>query len=173
MTRRVCLTGVESTGKSRLAPRLAARFGGVVMSEYGRDWAQTNGVDFHRNALAQIAAGHVAARAAIERQGPALIIEDTDIVMTSAWATMLHGRRDPDLAAIAATADLYLLFAADTPWVDDGTRQFGSDDRSRFDAVIRDELDQRGIAATDIAGDWAQREAAAVDAIAAMLASWS
>ena len=170
MTRRVCLVGVESTGKTILAPRLAARFGGVVMPEYGREWAEVHGVDFDPAALRQIAAGHIAARALVEASAPTVIIEDTDIVMTSAWAVMLHGHRDRNLTAIAATADLYLLFAPDTPWIDDGTRQFGGEERQRFDAIIRDELHQRGIGAIAISGNWAQREAAAVRAIATMLA---
>lgn len=167
--KRVCLIGVESTGKSTLAPRLAARFRGVVMPEYGRQWAQTHGLDFTPAALHAIAAGHVAMRAQLEAKRPALIVEDTDIVMTSAWATMLHGGRDPVLSAIPATADLYLRFAADTPWVADGTRQFTGDERLRFDAVITAELAARGIMAVPVAGDWATREATAMAAVAALL----
>ena len=166
---RVVLTGVESTGKSTLGPRLAARFGGAFVPEYGRDWAERHGLDFTTAALRRIAAGHIASRAAIAAADPPLIIEDTDIVMTSAWGQMLHGRRDPQLAAIPADADAYLLFAADTPWIDDGTRQFGGDDRQRFDAIIRAELAARGIAPVDVAGDWARREAAAVAVISALL----
>ena len=169
MTRRICLTGVESTGKSTLAPILAARFGGVVMPEYGRRWAEANGVDFTLEALRRVAAGHVAERIEIAAGNPALIVEDTDIVMTSAWARMLHGDRDPVLLSIAADADAYLLFAADTPWIDDGTRQFGGTDRQRFDAIIQAELAARGIVPVPITGDWAMREAAAAAAIAAVL----
>ncbi len=166
--KRICLTGVESTGKSTLAPLLAAHFGGVVLAEFGREWAETRGTNFTHEALYAIAIGHLAARAMIERRRPALIIEDTDIVMTSAWARMLHGTRDPALTAIPATADLYLLFAADTPWVDDGTRQFGGRERKLFDAIISDELALRGIVPVPIAGNWAEREATAIRAIASL-----
>jgi NadR type nicotinamide-nucleotide adenylyltransferase len=169
VTKRVCLTGVESTGKSALAPKLAARFGGVVMAEYGRTWAETYGLDFTPEALHEIAVGHLSARAAIEATRPKLIIEDTDIVMTSAWARMLHGARDPVLTAIPANADLYLLFARDTPWIDDGTRQFGGRERVRFDAIIRDELAARGIMPVMVGGDWAARQAAAEAAIVRLL----
>jgi NadR type nicotinamide-nucleotide adenylyltransferase len=169
--KRVCLTGVESTGKSSLAPILAHCFGGVVMPEYGRTWAETHGLDFTLEALHAIAAGHLAARAVIEATHPSLIIEDTDIVMTSAWAQMLHGARDPGLTAIPATADLYLLFARDTPWIDDGTRQFGGRERVRFDAIIREELAARGIFPVMVGGDWEARQAAAETAVARLLAS--
>jgi nicotinamide riboside kinase len=168
--KRVCLVGVESTGKSTLAARLAARFGGVVMPEYGRQWAETHGLDFSPAALRAIAAGHIAARAHLEAQQPRLIVEDTDIVMTSAWAVMLHGARDPALTAIPATADRYLHFAADTPWVADGTRQFTGDERLRFAAVVVAELAARDIVAVPIAGDWVTREALATAAVAALLA---
>ena len=164
--KRVCLAGVESTGKSTLAPVLAAHFGGLVMPEYGRSWAEHHGTDFTPDALSEIAAGHLAIRAEIETASPKLIIEDTDIVMTSAWGHMLHGQRDPALSAIPATADLYLLFAADTPWVDDGTRQFGGRERRRFAALIDEEFTLRGITPTRIAGTWAERQATAIAAIA-------
>lgn len=166
--KRVCLTGVESTGKSSLAPILARRFGGVVMPEYGRTWAETHGLDFTPEALHAIAAGHMAARALIEATHPRLIMEDTDIVMTSAWAQMLHGARDPVLTAIPASADLYLLFARDTPWIDDGTRQFGGRERVRFDAIIREELAARGITPVHVGGDWAARQGTAERAVAAL-----
>jgi nicotinamide riboside kinase len=91
--------------------------------------------------------------------------------MTSAWAQMLHGARDPLLTAIPGTADLYLLFAPDTPWIDDGTRQFGGGERVRFDAIIRDELAARGIVPVMVGGDWAARQAAAEAAIVRLLAA--
>lgn len=163
---RVCLTGAESTGKTTLAPRLAAAFGGVVVAEFGRTWAETHGTAFAAADLRAIAAGHVAARVAAEARRPALIVEDTDIVTTAAWAEMLFGAPDPALEAIPATADLYLMFGPDVPWIDDGTRLFGSDDRrARFDALLRAAFARRGIVPVIVAGDWAERQAAAEDAI--------
>ncbi len=165
---RVVLCGVECTGKSTLAPVLAAHFGGFVMPEYGRSWAEAHGTDFTTSALREIATGHLAASAALSAARPEIIIEDTDIVMTSAWAIMLHGRRDPVLSAIPATGDLYLLFRPDTPWINDGTRMFGGDQRTRFHNVVRDELAIRQIKPVIISGDWATRRASAIAAISAL-----
>jgi NadR type nicotinamide-nucleotide adenylyltransferase len=167
--KRICLTGVESTGKSTLAPLLAARFGGVVMPEYGRSWAETLGTDFTRQALRDIAIGHIAERDTVVAAQPNVIIEDTDIVMTSAWSHMLHGSRDPVLSAVPANADRYLLFAPDTPWIDDGTRQFGGERRARFHAIIVEEFALRAITPVMIGGDWASRAATAEAAIAAVI----
>ncbi len=168
---RICLTGVESTGKSTLATELAARFGGIVMPEYGRTWAETYGTDFAPAVLRAIARGHVAARTTIAALAPPLMLEDTDIVMTSAWFRMLHGRRDKGLTAIPASADRYLLFSPDTPWIDDGTRQFGGAQRLRFHAIIVDELRRRGIVPVVIEGTWPQRQRQAEATVSAMMVS--
>ena len=45
MIRTIVLHGVESTGKSVLAERLARHFGTVWVPEYGRSYAETHGVD--------------------------------------------------------------------------------------------------------------------------------
>lgn len=165
---RVCLSGVESSGKTVLAPRLAATFGGVVVPEYGRTWAETHGTDFTLADLRAIAAGHVAARTAVEATHPRLIVEDTDIIVTCAWAAMLFGAPDPALEVVASASDLHLLLAADVPWIDDGTRLFGTAAaRSAFDAAIRAAFARRGIVPVEIGGDWAAREAAATAAIVA------
>lgn len=167
---RVCLSGAESTGKSTLAPRLAARFGGIFVAEYGRVYAEAHGTDFTPADLHRIAAGHLALRRAAEAGRPRLIVEDTDIVLTAAWAEMLFGALDPALEAIPATAELYLLFSPNVPWIDDGTRLFGTAERrARFHALIERGLARRGIAAVAIAGDWEQRYAQAEAAVAALL----
>lgn len=161
----VCFLGVESTGKSTLAARLAQHLAGVVMPEYGREYAETMGTDFTPDALRHIAREHATRLAALRETRPPLLIEDTDVVMTAAWFRMLHGHRDPEISAIPATADLHLMFAPDTPWVNDGTRQFVGQDRLAFQAIIEDELAARGIDALLIAGNWQQRRTQALRAI--------
>jgi NadR type nicotinamide-nucleotide adenylyltransferase len=167
---RVCLTGAESTGKSTLAPRLAARFDGVVVEEYGRTYAEAHGTDFTPEDLRRIADGHIALRQVAEARCPPLIVEDTDIVVTAAWAEILFGAPDPALESLPATADLYLLFSPDVPWVDDGTRLFGTAERrARFHRLIKRGLARRGIIPVHVGGDWEQRYAAAEAAVEAML----
>ena len=168
MTRHICLHGAESTGKSTLAPRLAARLGGLVVPEYGRAYSEANGTDFDAADLLAIFEGHVAATEAAMASNPAWLVSDTDPLMTQAWAIMLLGQRLPRIDGWSAVADLYLVPAMDLPWEEDGTRLFGSDlARRQFMEVAIGELDRRGLTWAWVAGEGDVRLDSALVAIQA------
>lgn len=166
MTRRsICLHGPESTGKSTLGPRLATALGGRYVAEYGRDYAEANGTAFTMADLVAIAEGHDRATAAALAAGPRPIVTDTDPLMTAAWAQMLFGQVDPWFDRWNAPADLYLVFDIDLPWVDDGTRLFGTAAaRRRFLTVAIAQLDARGLPWAWVRGTGEARFAAAMAA---------
>lgn len=160
MTVRVCFHGAESTGKSVLAAKLANEFGYPWVPEYGREYAEAHGIDFTMADLLAIAAGQDAAMRVACAAAPPLVLLDTDPLMTAAWAEMLFGEIPPTLFGYPR-AERYLLFDADTPWVADGTRFFGTPEaRARFARVAEDMLIRAGVAYDRIAGDWTQRECA-------------
>ena len=164
--RTICLHGPESTGKSTIAPALAARFGGVVQSEYGRDYAETHGVDFTMADLVAIAVEHDRQTRALLAAGADPLILDTDPLMTAVWADMLFGTRDRWFDAWHHTADLYLLFDIDLPWVEDGTRLFGTVElRRKFFDLSKAELERRGVRWALVRGQGIARFASAVGAI--------
>ena len=168
VTRHICLHGAESTGKSTLAPRLAARLAAPVVPEYGRTYAEANGTEFDETALLAIFDGHVAATQAALAQKPEWLVSDTDPLMTQAWAIMLLGRRLPAIDAWTGTADLYLVPAMDLPWQEDGTRLFGSDlARRQFMDVALAELDRRKLPWTWVEGDGDARLESALAAVKA------
>jgi NadR type nicotinamide-nucleotide adenylyltransferase len=166
-SRLICLHGPESTGKSTLAPRIAARRGGSVIAEFGRSYAEANGTDFAMADLVTIAREHdMRTREAIAR-GIDPVILDTDPLMTAVWADMLFGARDPWFDAWTGTADLYLLFDIDLPWVDDGTRMFGTPAlRQRFFDLSKAELERRGVRWAPVSGRGEARFRNALAAIA-------
>lgn len=168
MTRRICLHGAESTGKSTLAPRLAARLGGLVVPEYGRAYAEANGTGFDEADLLAIFEGHVAATRAALAQRPLWLVSDTDPLMTQAWAVMLLGRRLPEIDAWDEVADLYLVPAMDLSWEEDGTRLFGSDlARRQFMDVAIGELERRRLPWAWVEGEGDARLASALAAVEA------
>lgn len=153
MTRTICLHGPESTGKTTLGPRLAEALGGIYVAEFGRTWSEAKGIGFTMTDLVAIAKGHMASvRDALNRRPP-FVISDTDPLMTAVWAEMLFGERDPWFDRFMDTADLYLMFDIDLPWVPDGTRMFGTTDlRQRFFALSKQELDRRQVPWTMVGG---------------------
>ncbi|MGB7654968.1 MAG: ATP-binding protein [Novosphingobium sp.] len=165
----VCFHGAESTGKSVLADRLARDLGAVWVPEYGRTYCEERGTDLDMADLLAIAEGQAMAVQAAMASKPHLLILDTDQLMTAAWAEMLFGEVPAALMAYPK-ADLYLLFAADVPWIDDGTRFFGKAPlRSRFAALAEAMLVRAQVPFRRITGSWAQREDQARSVIAALM----
>ncbi|MES2444572.1 MAG: AAA family ATPase, partial [Pseudomonadota bacterium] len=163
----ICLHGPESTGKSWLAPRLAAHFETRFVPEYGRTWCETLGTDLSMADLVSIATTHDAMTQAMRRQCNRRLILDTDPLMTAVWADMLFGVRDPWFHAWEGIADLYLLLDADLPWIDDGTRFFGGvEERRRFFDLSRAELERRGVRWALVGGQGETRFENALAAIA-------
>jgi NadR type nicotinamide-nucleotide adenylyltransferase len=162
---RVCFHGAESTGKSTLAHKLAARFGCPLVPEYGRAYAEAHGTAFTLGDLLAIAREQDRLMRAAAAGSPELLLLDTDPLMTAAWAEMLFGAA-PDALLAYDKAELYLLFRPEVPWVADGTRLFGSGaDRARFAAIAEDVLRRAGVRYRPIGGDWAERERQALAAL--------
>ena len=163
---RVTLSGVESVGKSTMAAKLAKQFNGLLVLEFGRLYTE----QLRRNLTLEdhyaIAEGHEIEADQAASAHSALLVEDTDIVMTTAWATMLFGARDPILGARASRADLHLLLVPDVPFVPDKVRMFGNDaDRQRFHDIVVTEFEARKLPFVTINGDWDNRWRRAVAAI--------
>ena len=165
--RTICLHGPESTGKSTLTLRLARHFDTLYVPEYGRTYCEQYGLSLQMEDLVTIGRTHAAMTQALMRQCNQRLFLDTDPLMTAAWADMLFGRRDPWFDDFQGTADLYLLMDIDLPWIDDGTRFFGDDDRrGRFFDLSRAELDRRGLEYRIIGGPPEERFDRALQAIA-------
>jgi NadR type nicotinamide-nucleotide adenylyltransferase len=175
MTKRICLHGPESTGKSTLGTRLAAHLGCEVVPEYGRAYCEAHGTDIGMAELLHIARtqdamNSVAAVRAAEL-GAGYVLFDTDPLITAVWAEMMFGQEtgyqsDAWFDAFTGVADLYLLLDIDLPFVDDGLRVYASpEDRRRFFDLCRAELDRRGVRCVLIRGEGDARFAAAAAAI--------
>jgi len=162
---RVCFHGAESTGKSVLAERLRVRMGWPWVPEFGREYAEAHGTEFSMGDLLAMAEGQDLAARAAGAAGPEVLVLDTDPLMTAAWAEMLFGAA-PEVLFGYPKADLYLLFAADVPWIEDGTRFFGTlEARARFASVCEAVLVRAGVRFERVSGGWDERERQVVEAV--------
>ncbi|MCW5714933.1 MAG: AAA family ATPase [Bauldia sp.] len=134
--RTICLHGPESTGKSTLAPQLAAHFQTRWIPEYGRVHCELFGTDLDAEGLSTIARVQAAMiRAALPDCNRRLIV-DTDALTTAAWSLMMLGHVPVGVLRGFVPADFYLLTDIDVPWTDDGTRYYPAPaDRQRFMAA--------------------------------------
>lgn len=173
MTKRICLHGPESTGKSTLGTRLAAHLGCEVVPEYGRAYCEVNGTDIGMAELVHIAQTQdtmnraAAARAA--KLGAEYVLFDTDPLITAVWAEMMFGKRDAWFDGFTGTADLYLLLDIDLPFINDGLRVYaGAEERHRFFDLCKAELDQREVHYALIRGQGEARFAAALNFVSGL-----
>ncbi|WP_296676984.1 ATP-binding protein [Novosphingobium sp.] len=157
----VCFHGAESTGKSVLAARLAEELDCPWVAEYGRTYCEERGTSLVMDDLLAIARGEQDAIDSARSTAPDLLILDTDQLMTAAWAQKLFGCV-PDELMSYPRADLYFLFEADVPWLDDGTRFFGeASERAEFAALAEHVLVSANVPFCRIGGTWEQRASTA------------
>jgi NadR type nicotinamide-nucleotide adenylyltransferase len=149
----ICLHGPESVGKSVMGEALAARLGCELIGEYGRDYCEAHGTDLAMADLVEIARVQTQLIGEAKVRAEHWVIADTDALMTGVWADMMLEKRDSWFDNFEDFADLYLLLDIDLPFHDDGLRLYGgTDERSRFFELCRDELERRGVAWALVSG---------------------
>lgn len=168
--KRICFYGPESTGKSTMARRMAARFQTASVPEVAREFITTNQFTFDdmvRIGYAQadrVREGTVAANK--------ILFCDTDLITTQIYSQVYLNTVPDILYSLEKETpiDYYFLFDVDVPWVADGLRDLGGK-RQEMMEIFRNNLDQRGIEYTLISGTYEQRETRVMEAINAILAS--
>jgi HTH-type transcriptional regulator, transcriptional repressor of NAD biosynthesis genes len=178
--KRVVLVGAESTGKTTLCEQLARHYNTCWVPEYGREnWEEKLAAvksldqlswtheDFRHIAREQQRRENLAARTANR-----VLVCDTNAFATGTWHERYYGTRDAETDAIGALdkVDLYLLTAADIPFVQDGVR-----DGEKIRHWMHDRfLEQLTVGPTPFAlieGSYEVRLPAAISAIDSLLHS--
>jgi len=158
---RIAILGAESTGKSCLANALA----GVMQSrghhtsavgEVLRMWCAREG----RTPMAHEQIGIAQTQAqAVERIAQGVVIADTTPLMTAVYSHLLFADESlyPMALAHQALYDTTLLTGLDLPWVADGLQRDGPHVRGPVDTLVRQALEQAGIAYQVVYGQGHQR----------------
>lgn len=172
--RRVTVTGSESTGKTWLAQRLARRFETSWVPEFAREYLVHKAAPLDASDVEPIARGQMNSEDDVFRRARDLVILDTDLVSTVVYAEHYYGTCPAwvERSARARLADLYLLCDIDVSWVPDAARDRPGA-RHELHAAFAQHLERYGAHYALVDGTWEQREASAVSAIEALLASTS
>ncbi|MCC6318050.1 MAG: ATP-binding protein [Gemmatimonadaceae bacterium] len=125
MTRRIVVTGPESTGKTTLARDLARSLHTIWVPEYARDYAASRS-ELTAADVEPIGRGQAAREDAILSEQPSLadVVLDTDLLSTTVYAEHYYGScpRWVWTEAQRRLGALYLLCDVDLAWVADGVR---------------------------------------------------
>lgn len=170
-TRRVVITGSESTGKTTLARDLGAHFGAPWVPEFSRAYADAQalaGRKLDETDVEPIAHGTIDRHDAALGLGAEIVFFDTDLVSTVVYARHYYGGCPLwiEAAARERLGDLYLLCDIDVPWIPDGVRDVPHQ-RAYMHALFAEQLASFGARAVVIRGTWAERFQLAVDAVVA------
>lgn len=154
---KIVLLGTESTGKTTLAEKLSAFFGGNLVLEAAREIiADSN--QFSMDDLNLVASEHAKRiTEAILGDSPLTMI-DTNIYTTLSYAKFMFGKNlnTSDDIMEANKAALYLYLTNDVAHIQDGTR-LSKQERDLLDISHRQILADHHIEFTEIAGDWEDR----------------
>jgi NadR type nicotinamide-nucleotide adenylyltransferase len=159
--KRIAILGAESTGKSTLAPRLAARYGTLWVPEYLREFVATQQrVPFEDDQLdiARTQREREEAMAASPETRRFLFC-DTTPLLTAVYSRIYWGRVPPELLALEAEHDYAATLVAglDLPWVPDGLQRESEEVRQQVHECLLAVLRERGIPFTLLEGDLPQR----------------
>lgn len=165
-TRRVCILGPESTGKSTLARKLAERTGACSVPEFAEIYLRAKNGDITPEDIPIIAAGQVNLEETADQHGNVMLICDSNLMTTMIWSEHLFGCCPAWLRAEAVSRDydLYLLCDIDVPFVDD-VHRYAPDQRATFLKRFEEVLAKAGRPYIKISGNWERREEAALAAI--------
>lgn len=172
LIRRVCVFGPESTGKTTLCEKLARHFQTVTVPEYSRLYLEkkSENSDYEKCDVLIVARGQQALEHVYSRRARRVLFADTDMLTTKIWSDWLFDETDPwiEEALKDQQYDLYLLCAADVPWVEDEVRYL-PDDRQNFERACEQELKRHRRRYLKLEGDWEIRFEKAVRAVEKLL----
>lgn len=170
--KRVCLVGPESSGKSTLASRLAARFDTVCAWEHARPLLDLKGGHCDPEDIPIIARSQMAIESTMAHRANRVLFCDTSVLLTKIWSEVLFSDVPAHITrtADAIRYDLVLLLEPDIPWVDDDQRYFPNhEDRQRFFERCRAELERINQPYEVIGGSFEQRETHAISVVQRVL----
>lgn len=173
MTRRIVITGPESTGKSTLCQMLAGHFNTTWVPEYAREHLLNHGTSYTYNDLLAIAQTQLAIEdkiAASAKTG--LIFIDTDMYVMKVWCEFVFGRCHQWILDRIAERQysLYLLCNIDLPWLEDELREYPDlEPRKQLFNIYKDNLINQHVPWKIVSGDYDERFQLAVDTVNRLL----
>lgn len=125
MTRKIAITGPESTGKSMLAEQLADSYHTCWVPEFARSYLVTLGRPYEERDILTIARQQLHSEQSMLKNADGYLFCDTEFLVTRIWSLVKYGRCHPwiENQFLNHRYDLYLLCDIDLPWQYDPLRE--------------------------------------------------
>ena len=156
---RVAILGAESTGKSTLAPALAARYRTVWVPEYLREFVETKSRTPREEEQFSNASTQVTREEQMVSTADGFVFCDTTPLMTAIYSQFYWGRVDQALEDLASsrTYDFTIVTAPDGPWTADGLQRESEAVRQAIHEMLLIALERSATAYLLVAGDLTDR----------------
>jgi nicotinamide riboside kinase len=166
MSKRIVITGAESSGKSTLAAWLAEEFALPMATEYARIYLETYGASYDESTVIAMAALHLKHQQQMVPHEAPLGIFDTDMINYRIWCDVAYSRCDESIlrAMEQESEHVYLLCYPDLPWVADPLREYPHGRMMLYDRHLA-EIEKSGRPYIVIRGEGELRKQAAKDAM--------
>jgi NadR type nicotinamide-nucleotide adenylyltransferase len=153
MTRRIAITGPESTGKTSLATQLAVLYDTVHVPEYARQYLNENGMQYTYEDVLKMAKGQMELERQMLSKASEILFADTEMTVYKIWLEFYNWEVPTWMTDHIKSNqyDLYLLTDIDLPWIADGQRA-NPNDREMIFYKFQEELDNAGANYGIIAG---------------------
>ena len=168
----VLFLGAPSTGKTSLVKALAEHYQEPWMHELGKDYWIKHQIDrrLSQDQLLEIAELHLAEELVLLEQANRFLFTDTNAITTYMFALDYYGFVEEGLTQLAQSAEQRYdwIFVCDTdiPYEDTWERS-GAVFRSRFQQMIIDDLNTRGLKYELLSGSLKSRIETVIDYLGA------
>lgn len=176
-TKKVCVVGTESCGKTTLVRNLAKYFNTTHVEEAGRYICdEAGGIDnMQKYHYFEILFKHKQLENDAMKSANKVLLIDTDSLITLYYYNLGFNDKDSlnksfnDVATGISNLnnyDLYLFLEPDVEWVQDGTRTYGEQSiRKENNNTLKQLLDKNNIKYVSISGDYDERYKKSKEAI--------
>lgn len=139
-TRKIVITGAESTGKSTLAEKLSDHFNASWIPEFARQYVENLNHKYTYADVEAIALHQI--KIENELVNKPVVFFDTWLIITKVWFDFVYGKHPAWLhqAILNSNIDLFLLCDIDMPWVEDPLRENGGENRKILHQIYINEL---------------------------------
>ena len=166
-TKRIVLTGAESTGKSTLAKSLSEYYRAPWSREFAREYVHSLGRELQAKDIETIAQGQLALEDTAVNKAQGIVLHDTNILSTIVYADYYFGEALDWATSILPERgySLYLLCSPDITWVADPGQRASPNARTSLHQLFTARIKKYDLPYQQISGSHENRLSQAIQAI--------